>query len=202
MDNKENDQKAQTSQMDMSSLHRAALGARATLSDLSDFMVQKTRVVLDDNGYSSAISGVIDAMTGTRLKEMGALKNIELHDKLGNRILQTKAVTTGGKIANFVEKNSPLGTAGTTLYGLYKDSTKYSGDSRIWAMLLTGAATLSGMGIGRGLEAKGASTAVVVGIGAFAGQAIGDATDKVKDVLLIDESKYGSTDIRIPTDQA
>ncbi|SEJ89641.1 hypothetical protein SAMN05660742_12257 [Propionispira arboris] len=202
MDNEENDQKDQSNQIDMSSLHRAALGARATLSDLSDFMVQKTRDILDDNGYSSSISGAVDAMTGKRLQEMGALKNIGLEDKLGNRILQTKAVTTGGKIANFVDKYSPLGTAGTTLYGLYKDSTKYSGDSRIWAMLLTGAGTLGGVGIGRGFESIGVTTGVVVAGGAFAGKLIGDVTDKVKDALCIDETKYGSTDIRIPTDQA
>lgn len=202
MDNEENDQKDQSNQIDMSSLHRAALGARATLSDLSDFMVKKTRAILDDNGYSSAISGAVDAMTGKRLQEMGALKNIELHDKLGNRILQTKAVTTGGKIANFVDKYSPLGTAGTTFYGLYNDSSKYSGADLRLAMSLTALATLGGMATGQQLEAQGLTPAVVLPVGAYVGKKISDGTDAVKNVLCIDKTKYGSTDIRQPADQA
>lgn len=202
MDNEENDQKAQTNQIDMSSLHRAALGARATLSDLSDFMVQKTRTVLDDNAYSNAISGAIDAKTGTRLKEIGSIKNIGLQDKLGNIILQARTVTTGGKIANFVEKNSPLGTAGTTLYGLYKDTTKYARADLMLAMALTGLSTVGSLATGKGLDAIGATTPVVLGLGSLAGTYINNLTDTVKDALCIDESKYGSTDIQIPSDQA
>jgi len=195
MDNDENDQKDQPNQIDMSSLHRAALGARATLSDLSDFMVKKTRAILDDNGYSSAISGAVDAMTGKRLQEMGALKNIELEDRLGNRILQTKAVTTGGKIANFVDKYSPLGTAGTTLYGLYNDSTKYSGADLRLGMSLTLLATLSAAVTGNLITKTGFGAPFVLIGGGLAGKAISDETDAVKAASCTDKTQYGSTDI-------
>jgi len=195
MDNDENDQKAQPNQIDMSSLHRAALGARATLSDLSDFMVQKTRDILDNNYSSSAVSGAVDEMTGKRLHEMGAIKHIGLQDRLGNIIIQTRTVTTGGEIANFVEKNSPLGTAGTTLYGLYKDSTKYSGDSRVWAMLLIGAATLGGLVTGSVLGQEGFTKPVVLIGGAIISATIGVGRDAVKDAQCIDETQYGITDI-------
>lgn len=58
MDNEENSE--QTS--DMNCIQRAALGARVALSDMGDYMMQKSKDILDDNVYSSAISGVIDVI--------------------------------------------------------------------------------------------------------------------------------------------
>jgi hypothetical protein len=147
MNNDENDnnQKDQSNPINMDGLRRTALGSEAVLSDMSDFIVKKTRAVLDDNAYSSAISGITDTLTGKRLSEMSALKGVELQDKLGNIIMRSNTLTTGAKVAGWVKKNSSIGTAGTTLYGLYKDATKYSGLDMAIAMGLTMAATAGGI---------------------------------------------------------
>ncbi|MBU2703615.1 hypothetical protein Ga0466249_004760 [Sporomusaceae bacterium BoRhaA] len=195
--NNENDniQQDQSNPINMDGLRRAALGSRAVLSDMSDFIVKKARTALDDNAYSSAISGITDTLTGKRLSEMSALKGVELQDKLGNIIFRSNIVTTGGKIAGWVEKNSPIGTAGTTLYGLYKDTTKYSGLDMAIAMGLTGLATAGGLKTGKMLDAAGATTATVLVVGGGVGTAINNVTDKVKDKLCNEDVKEGRTDL-------
>jgi len=52
---------------------------------------------------------------------MTALKNVELQDKLGNIIFRSNKLTRGAKMAGFVKDYSPVGTALTIMYGLYKD---------------------------------------------------------------------------------
>ncbi|MBU2700582.1 hypothetical protein Ga0466249_001674 [Sporomusaceae bacterium BoRhaA] len=197
MNNDENDnnQQDQSNPINMDGLHRAALGSRAVLSDMSDFIVKKTKDVLDNNAYSSAISGITDTLTGKRLSEMSALKGVELQDKLGNIIFRSNIVATGGKIAGWVEKNSPIGTAGTTLYGLYKDATKYSGLDMMGAMFLTGLATAGGIESGNYLTKLGLTTPYVLGGGMAAGKVIGDLTDGAKEVLCNEDVKEGRTDI-------
>lgn len=190
-----NKQKSQQNEIDTFSLQQAASGACAVVSDMSETIGKKIKECLDDNTRSSFISGGIDSLTGKRLNELAAMRRVELRDKLGNIFLESRKVTTGGKIAGWVSKNSPLGTAGTTIYGLYKDVTKYSGADLMMATLLTMLATYGGIKTGSTLERWGATTPVVLGAGGVVGTWISNETDKIKDSMCTEDVKPGKTDI-------